>query len=668
MNPVDAFPEYLTRQSLWLFALHFTFVALVFSGQYFLCLRIQERKKIFGCVLVESFFFIPFFLSPLSCLFAWLEWGNAFYGVVQALFVLLGLAGLYRARRRWNPRGLKAVGLTEWILYGLIFTVGVFGWLVPIPDNWNGHGHVLWNVLTRMLHTGGYDFLPRSALSADDIIQLFFPPHFTFFLRWYCLNHPLFFYRSAFLVTMIVGCLLVRVAVNICKIFNLPKEAGLLGLLAVFGTYFNAMILYEVQYDLLSLLMLLYAIYLFGKMAAAREAVWSNFAVLLVFAFLIRAQIFVILLAAACLFFLVYCRRLKGLGRVRPVFLSLAFLPLLLWLGIAWVRYDHPLWPLSRGVVERIYQKIGPGYPRKLMIAPEEIPVVAQAQGEKDRYGARTGYFMNLLQPIRPFIEKVIPGILFFIRAGPLALSLACLFFILLFLRKIKRPENAFLVVEGLLILGWLVEYVVLYWGHNKFPQYLAAMTFLPAGLMLFRLQQKFFRALPVLLAGLFLFEFNVFLFGHGNIGFTLEPARILLGRRTFIEKLAYKSNRGVEETETMAMELDRAYRSGRKILHMDVEPGGLLPSLMGKEFFWEMLYFNPIDYPLRDLLTAKNKGDFAEALRKRNIGFIFFPQRSREMLDRHPLFQALAKIKRDSRHLLIVPVEEVLAVIRFSG
>lgn len=672
------FPDYLTHQAPWLFLLHFCFVGLVFLGQYFLCRFIQERGKIFGNVALESFLFVPFFLFPLGLFFSWLHWGNFFYGGCQILFISFALLGIYKYRTRFHFQFLRDVSGLEWLCYGVIFILCLFGWLVPIPDNYNGHGHILWNVLTRMLNTGSFDFLGRSDLSSDDNIQLFFPTHFTYWLRFYCLPHSLFFYRSALLIPMIVGFFLVQTIKDICRIFNFPKEVGLLGFLAIAGTTFNAFIFYEIQYDTLALLMLLYSFHLLAKILVKQETVFPNLFLLLCFSFVIRTQIFIILFFSTSLLSLFYWRRLRPLLKLRPLFLLAGFLPLFLWFTIAWVKYGHPLWPQSRGAVERVFKSLHLSEQKQPMIAVEELPIKIDSkdskreEGEKN-YGARVRYFLELFDHHFPNshrgqwgIEKLEPTALFLIRAGPLSLITAFLFFFLLLLKKMERPAREFLILEGFLLCGWVAEYLLFYIGHNKFPQYLSAVTLFPAGLVFYSLQKRFFRPLPVVLAIFLFLSFNSFLFGHRNVDFHFSPLKILFGRKTFIEKIAYKSNKTGSEIEKEAVELYQAYNSGKRILHIEVEPGGLLPSLMGREFLGKAYYFTLVNYSLRDAITAKSKEDFVKALERRKIGFIFIPQRDHETLERHPLFKVLRKLKQEGRYHLLVPVEAVHQQIRY--
>ena len=672
------FPEYLTNQSPWLFLIHFSFVVLIFLGQYFLCLFLQKRKPVFANVLLESFLFIPFFLFPLALLFSWLKLGNIFYGFSQILFATFALIGIYKYRNNLNLKLFKNIGLLEWTCYGVVFVLGYFGWLVPIPDNYNGHGHVLWNVLTRMLNTGSFDLLTRSALTSDDMTQLFFPPHFTFLLRFYCLNYSLFFYRSAILVSMIVGFLLIQVIKDICRIFNLPKNIGLLGFLAVIGTYFNALILYEIQYDVLVMLMLLFFMDLLGRAFVRREAVFSNILILLFFSFCVRTQVFIILFFAASLALIFYFKRTKDSLTIRPAFLFLGLFPVLIWSTVSWVKYDNPLWPMSRGIVERVFTKIYPHNQRQQIIAIEDVPLKIKAnekneKKEEKNYGARVQYFFGLLNYYFPnndwmrlIIAKMDTLLLFLIRAGPLSLTMAFIFLVLLLAKKMEWPDKEFLIIECLLIIGWGIEYILFYIGHNKFPHYLSVMTLFPAGFVLYSIEKKFFKPLPVVVVVFLFFNFNILLFGHRNIDFNFLPLQILLGQKTFIEKLAYKSNKSVPETQKESEELYHAYNLGKRILHIEVEPGGLLPSLMGREFFGEAFYFSPTNYQLKDVITAKNKEAMLEALKKRNIEFIFIPQRDRGVLESHPLFWALRELGQSSSYHLLVPVDVILKHMKY--
>lgn len=674
----DLFPTYLTNQSPILFFSHFSFVLLIFLGQYFLCRHVQDRWKIFANVPVESFLFVPFFLFPFSLLFCWMKWGNWFYGISQMVLITSALIGIYTHRNKLNPQFFKDVGATEWICYGVILVLGVFGWLVPIPDNYNGHGHVLWNVLMRMMETGGYDILDRHQLSSDDIVQLFWPPHLTFLLRFYCLKAPLFFYRPALLVPMLVGFLIVQVVKDICKTFQYPKVIGLLGFLGIIGTYFNVLTFFEIQYDALSLLMLLYFFSLLARIFAKKEALFTQIILLLFFSFLIRKQVFIILFFATVFGLILQFKNIRNVLKIKPSLVLLGFIPLLVWSTLAWIKYDNPMWPQSRGAAQSFFLLLYPRYQRQKAVAVTDIPLkrqeIAQQTGEKEENdGARVQYFKDFFQshfPNNPWmrmgLDKLDALFLFCIRVGPLSLAMASFFLVLLIFRKIHRPVSELMIIEGALAVAWIVGYFIFFQGYRKFPQYFSAILLLPTGFALYFIQKKFLSRLSALLAVFLFLNFNVILFGHRNIDFHFLPLQIFLGQKTFMEKLAYKSNKSVFETKKEAEELYQAYNSGKRILHIEVEPGGLLPSLMGREFFGDAFYFSLFNYQLKDVMTAKNKESFAKSLEKRNIGFVFFPQRDHGTLEDHPLFLALRKFQQQTKHHLLVPSEEVLEIIQY--
>lgn len=675
----NLFPEYLTHQSLWLFLLQLVFVVMVFLGQYFLCLFLQRRKNVFSDVAVESFLFVPFLLFPLALLFSFFHRANLFYGVAQTVFLSFAAAGLWKNRKRFGLALFKNIGKVEWVCYAVILVVGAFGWLVPIPDNFNGHGHSLWNVLQQMLGTGHYAVLSKADLASDDMTQLFFPPHFVFWLRLYCLPDALFFYRPAFIVPMLVGFLLVHLVKKTAPVFGFPKNAGLLGFLAVIGSFFNSLILYEIQYDSLSLLMLLYGFYLFGRFLVQKEPVWNSLLALLFFSFMVRTQIFIILFLTALLLFLFSFKSVAKHLKIKPFFLLLGIVPVLVWTGVAWRHYDNPLWPMSRGIVQRVLNRLDPTSekpPVPLMVAlPLQGEKNGATQGEaRKKYGSRVRYFLGEMDAffpengiLAPLFERTSSLFLFAVRVGPLSLALALLFSILILCKKMPGPRKEFWAVTAALFLGWLVEYLVFYRGHNKFPQYLSAMTLWPAGLVLFSFGKKYFRPVSVALAVLIFLSFNLLLFGRRNIDPDWTPLKILSGQKTFLGKLAYKSNNSIAETEAASSELDRAYASGRRVLHIEVEPGALLPSLMGREFLGRAYYLSMNSTPLKEVLEANNATALGQALKNLNIDFVFIPQRDHGILEQHPLFLVLRRFRAEGKNRLVVPVGAILENIRYG-
>lgn len=678
MNLDSFFPRYLTDQSPWLFLLHFVFVVLIFLGQYFLLSLIQKRKKIFDKALLEAFLFVPFFLLPFGLLFYCLHWGNFFYGFLQTIFILSAIVGIYRYHREWNRQWFKNIGWTEWIIYGFIFVVGYFGWIVPIPDQWNGHAHILFNVLTQMLQTGHFEIPDKSHLSTPDIVQLFWPPHLTFLLRYYSLNHPLFFYRSALLVPLFISFLSVQLIKAICELLNFPKQIGLLGYLSLIGTYFHSLTLYEIQYDTFSLLMLLYSLYLLARICIKKENVFLQVLFLLSLSFLMRRSVFLILFFSTCFVLIVYFRQVRRILQLRLPAVLLAVFPVLVWSSIGLILYGNPLYPECREQVDRWLQRIGSNYAVHQTVDLKGVFPERKENGKGDEKegkseGARIRYFGDLVDKyfhhhpwIRFAVGKGGSLFAFLVRAGPLSFTLAGLFFILLLVKKIEISGKEFWILEGILAGGCLTAYLLFLQGHTKFPQHLAVVTLFPAGFILHFVQKKFLKSLPMFLAMAAFLSFNVMLFGHHNIDFHFSPAQILLGQKTFVEKLAFKSNESVLKVENEVRELGEARQSGKRVLHMDVEPGAWLPAMMGKEFLGKAFYFSTFNYPLKDILTAKNKGALALALEQRDIRFIFIPQKSHGELDAHPLSEALKKLQQQSSYHLVAPVHKVLESIQF--
>jgi len=675
MNMDAIFPNYLTNQNFFVFSLHLLLVYLIVYGQYYFYSIFFKRDTSKEIQLVESFLFIPFFLFPLSLLCYWIGLGNSFYAIWQLFLIFFAVKGLFHNFRSFDIQRLIHFPFIEKAIYLLILMFGYFSWSLPIPENFNGHAYVMLNTLTRMLETNSIYFIDKFGIHYDNAVFMW-PQHFTFMLRTYCFPSDWIFYRPVFLLSVVVGFLIIQMLKDFCRTLNLPATIGFLGFLAIIGSYYNSLILFEIQYDTLSLLMLLYFLNFFAKMLVKREPRLTELIVILLIAFDIRRPVFVlmtfVMMAAGMFCF----RRLKGLMRLRlPLVLATVF-SVLVWSMIVYSRYSSPFYPIGYSPIENIFFKKKFYFNwDELSKYKEKLPFDWSSENRKSQTKAerhRAKYFFDLVQKIFPSFDRTVLGghwgglINFLIWAGPLSLFLFVIFLILLIRKRIQVDIAPFLLVATVFSIGYFIGFEAFFKAYRKYPQYLTAMTLIPCGIVLYVLSKPREDIVAIMLIVFIFLGFNIILFGHTNVNFGFQPLQIMAGRKSFIEKIAYKTNQSVDEVKKQIGELSLAYGSGKKILHMEHEPGALLPVLMGKEYLAESHYFE--SYFTLDIILVGTKEQLREAFERHKIGYVFIPYRSHLVMDHHPLILSLKKINQDSGYLLVVPIEEILQTIEYES
>jgi hypothetical protein len=655
----EAIPTHLARTGLHWFALELAFVLLLFAGIIALWLPLRRRlaasEPPFWAIAAESVIAIPWLAFPVLFALALVgAWGPALIAA-QVVLAVAGLIGLWRWGRggdRVREAGemLRESPLNPMAIAAICLFVA-WAWLMPFPASYNGHHHLLFNLLSEMWATGGYPVLDESQVSYDNDI-IVWPAPFAFFLGLFSAPWSVEIdWRPVVLLGGLISLLSLHVLRLTSAELGQPKWYGSLAFLLIAFGYFGAVRSTGIGFDLLTpLLVLLFAMHLV-RWAVRGKVDWLGVLLVLAVAALIRGQVFLMLVAVLAIAALTRTIRLDSLRRALasvPRAAAAAFavaLPVITWTTFLVIEYGSPLFPhqdqtaASFGVLH-LDELFGGGF-------------------------SQQNHFLDHFLPIFPDA----PGTM--IKNAALGTSFSVLFTVVLvgylvFAPRIHRSDGR---AAHRLALAMFVGFAaLLYFAFPTYPKYPHYGTLLLAPFAAIFIGWACRRwawpgaaslvGLGLLVCGTAFWAVNSW--GHATWDESLENIRLLNpGYGEPVDRLARSTGRTQESLLDEIDEYTAALSSlepGERILYAEHEPGALVPSLVDREFLGDALF---LEGPRAEgVVVADSDRELEESLRHLGIRFLYRPQRAHTAIEDSLIWK---RIQDSEEADYLIPAEALL-------
>jgi hypothetical protein len=215
-------------------------------------------------------------------------------------------------------------------------------------------------------------------------------------------------------------------------------------------------------------------------------------------------------------------------------------------------------------------------------------------------------------------------------------------------------------------LVGFLVILYVFFPSYSKYSHYGAFLVAPFAAAFLTWLFREHLRGLLLPLAAIGVFSIGIALWAYNNwghassdSGFT-NVSYLVPSKGSTIERLARSTNRTPETLETELSEYDRALaglEGGDRILYGDMEPGSLVPSLVGQEFLGDVTYLESTEASA--VRSATTESQLRAALRALDIRYVYRPGKSHGALDEGLLLRRVAASEDAGEYL--IPTRKLL-------
>jgi hypothetical protein len=672
-------PADLTSSNALLLVVELAFVVVLLSGMVAIWSWLRDRvirhEAPFWVVAAEAVIAVPWILFPLLFL---VSWAGGHRIVVATTQLVLGVAGaiwIWRRRGAFRPDTHALPRLLRDDLPYAIALVAVslfvvWGWVMPFPEAFNGLQHHLVSLLRHMWDTGQYELLAPAQVSYDNNVQVW-PASFAMFLSLFTVQgiddvglRPMFLLPG-------IGALLSLQLMRATARELGHESAGSIAFLLVAFSYYASSDFSDITFDLLAPLLLTYFGYHAARWAARGQGAAYPFLLVLAVSFLVRRQVFLIVagvLLALIVLKLVPWRALVPRVRVGSGALAVLIVaPALLWAGVSWAQYEDPFFPHATGISEKLFDS---PYQAAQSTGAARSPRTVGRPGRRIRnfFDARSEGHPFGLAHYLPVYREDGSGLVKNAFAG-ISLSVLLTLATIGFLFAVQRVGGLSLPARRarLLLVAYLAGFLAVgyqFFGtYPKFPHYISFLIAPFAALLLLELARRIPRGVgpPLLAIGLLavgggLWAVNTW--GHAAWDSKLSNVKFLVpGYGTATERLARDTGRSAADLEREAAEYQRAVASRRgRILHMEHEPGALVPALIDREFLGDVLYVeNPRARPVID---ARTKPAMLAALRRLGVAYVYRPGRGHPPWDDRPIFRETREHRGASR--FVIPIDEL--------
>lgn len=302
-------------------------------------------------VVAEALIALPWLFFPVLFGAALLDLFRPAITGAQLALGTAGAIGIWARRGRVRDgAGAAARGAREsWIDLLALAAVALFvawGWLMPFPESLQGHHHYLLSLISDLWRTGSYEALPGT-VPAHEVLGT--PPLFGFLLATFSLpqldavsSRPIFLLPGLF---ALISLQLMRLISH--ELVGRKEVGSIAFLLACFG-YYTAFDFTEISPDMFAPIVLIYFVYLIVRWVRSDEQAALQILLLLCFTWVVRRQLFLLLLgivAVALIARLLPWAELWRTLRSRAAVALLIATPLAAWTAFAIVSYDSVLFP-----------------------------------------------------------------------------------------------------------------------------------------------------------------------------------------------------------------------------------------------------------------------------------------------------------------------------------
>jgi hypothetical protein len=655
----EAIPTHLARTGLHWFALELALVLLLFAGIVALWLPLRRRlaaaEPRFWAVAAESVIAIPWLAFPVLFALALAgAWGSALIAA-QVVLAVAGFIGLWRWRRGGNRvreavEMLRESPLNPMAIAAICLFVA-WAWLMPFPGSYNGHHHLLFNLLSEMWATGSYPVLDESQVSYDNDI-LVWPASFAFSLGLFSAPWAA---EIDWRPVVLLGGLFSLLSLHLLRLTSAelgqPRWYGSLAFLLIAFGYFGAVRSTGIGFDLLTpLLVLLFALHLI-RWALRGKVDWLGILLVLAVAALIRGQVFLMLVAVLAIAVLSRTIRLDSLRRALPGVpraAAAAFavgLPVITWTTFLVIEYGSPVFPHqdqtagSFGVLH-LDELFGGGFSQQNHFLDHFLPLFPDEPGTMIKNAALGTSFSVLF-------TVVLVGYLVFAprihrnggrTARRLALTMLAGFAVVLYLAFPTYPKYPH---YGSLLLAPFAA-IFLAWACRRLAWRGAASLV----------------GFALLACGTAFWAINTW--GHATWDESLENVKLLNpGYEEPVDRLARSTSRTRESLTDEIEEYTAALSSlepGERILYAEHEPGALIPSLVDREFLGDALFLE--GSRATSVVAAESNRELEKSLRDLGIRFVYRPQRAHTLIEDSLVWK---RIQRSEEADYLIPAEALL-------
>lgn len=656
-------PEHLTNFGLQWLGLELAGVVLVLGGAAAIwsLLRPQLSRRSnppFWVLVGEAAIAVPWLLFLILFPAALVGAFRPVLIAVQLTLVAFGLVAVTRGRG-FGPVVSGALGMIResWLNVAALIAVALFvvwGWLMPYPEAFQGHHHFLMSLVSDLWRTGDYEAIPGNGV-AHEVLGT--PPAFGFMLSLFSVPAiETIGSRPVFLLPGIFALITFQVMRDCLSALGGPKELAVMAFLLVAFSYYAAFDFTEISPDLFAPVMITLAVYHLARWIQHREIDWLPFVLLLAFAWIVRRQVFLLILAVVITVAAARLVRIGNLSRsvrssgVGPAVATMGLMlaPVVAWTAFAVANYGSPLFPYESrsgafGLLhfDELFAPDPSGHSRFL-----------------------SSLFPAFIDEPGTMLKNALAGV-----SVSVFLTLAVIGFVVFGSRIASAPRPASLHRFGVaLLVAFLLVLYLFFADYLKYPHYGAYLLAPFAALFLgwiashagrFRNAAITAVVAALLATGLGFWAFNNW--GHAAPNRSLINARYLWpGYGTPLDRVAQSSVRTRSTLETEFAEYERALAETRErgeILYGEMEPGGLVPSLADGEYLGDVLFLD--GEAAEPVVTANTVSELEAALDRLDVRFVYRPARSHGAIDDSLLLERLATARTDAEYL--VPTSDLL-------
>ena len=625
---------------------------------------------------------VPFLIFPLHFLAAIAGFYRPTTLVVQGVLAALALQALLKTRvyrQLWLE--LKQVSFLT-VLCALTVCLFIYWpFVMPFPESFNGHHHILVNMIERFWQRGNYVIMPPHHVSYDNDIYTW-PANLAFFLSLFSFPYiPDVGEHVIYMVPGLFAFLTWRLLRVLCSKWQIPDRAGDLGFLLIAFGYYSTSDFTAIHFDTLSPLFCVLFVLTMTEVIRKRGEQWIPYlGLLLAMTFLVRKQVFPILLfsliiAAILLAFRMTVVRLV-LRELHLRCLTLTFIlaiPALFWASFVFAVYGSPFFPHDTSLTARLFtpvyhsMPIGDGPPTEVTSGVGRVwhaivGVIDTVRNARTPDG--TSFYMEHFLPLGTAGSAATLARGTFLGISNSFILVACImaFGVLLLVPAFCYRSMAPLF--GMCLGGFISAGMLLFMTYHKYPHYLGYIGVLfsvtSVQFLSGRLGVAGGRRVMNMLGGAIFGTGMLFWafssWGHGSHDGRVENIRFLdpyYG--DFYMRLGRMTSRTPAEVKREVAEFQEAAGKGN-ILFMDHEPGALIPAILDAFDITTALFFdNPQAAQIR---AAPTKADLKSALERLSIRFVCVPGRAHGS-DGAFLMRLLRQDNRPHRY--VVPVGELL-------
>ena len=684
MDYQSIIPLFYNKINILHFLVNLLLVILLVLGVLNIWLFLRRK---FDICKNESIFFelaisiiaIPFLIFPFHFIFSLLGFYKSFLVTIQIFLVLAGLWGI--VINKLHKKIYSEFGKLSFLSMLCVVTVALFVYwpfVMPFAEKFNGHHHILLNMVQQLWIKGHYSIIPPNFVSYDNAIFIW-PANLAFFLSLYSFPYlSSVGLHTLFIIPGLLSFLTWRLLKILATKIQLSSSTGDLSFLLIAFSYYNASDFSAIHFDIFSPLLCLLFLIIFIEVFLHKKSTRIPFIILILsFVLLVRKQLFLLFSSILGIILIIklinYLKKKILLSRIKfsRSLVLLFFIPAMVWCVFVYYNYGSPFFPHDVGVTQMIFKHERPLIKPYLVnssgdLSPSVYPKVPKIEGSLKDNSSVNFYIENFL----PFhLDK---GLLVFTKNIFCGLSLSLLIILgflgFIFLGLYNRFKmSKYLPIIAVVSAGYILTGILFFRTYPKYPHYFAYLISIFSSVFYFKIFEYFFKrkwgvhilGTMIFIVGMTFWGYN--LWGHSYKDNKFENIRFLYPYyKTPIDRLSRMTNRDKKGLRREIMELTQAKAyvdsKGGNILYMDHEPGALIPSLLNIENLSQVYYLENIKS--QKIYAAKNKEELKKAFREENIEFVYKPGRSHGKFD-HTIILKLIE-KYTGRYRFVIPVKEL--------